>query len=87
MAKRKKEDQSETYGVGWVFYVICVLFLTGPSIYFVWFRTFEDSRGMFPVIMGVALAGVGAGVVTWAVNSIWYLIASRRYNAKRKKSK
>ena len=85
--KRDKRDKEETYGVGWVFFVICFLLSTGPSIYFTWFKTYEDRRGLFPVIIGLVLAGLVAGLITWAVNSVWYAIASRLYKAKQKKSK
>ena len=87
MAKRDKHDKVETQGLGWIFYIICFLLLTGPSIFLVWVNTYDVNKGAFPVIGGLVLAGMGAGVITWAVNGVWFAIASRLYQAKQKKSK
>lgn len=86
--KKAKQEQQETYGVGWVFFVVCFVILVAPSVYLAWVFTMEDKQGgLFPYVVGFVIAGLGAGVLSWAVNSVWYWVLTKRLKAKRKKPK
>ena len=87
-ARKAKQEQVEISGVGWVFFVVCFVLLVVPSVILVWVYSYEDKRGsLFPYIVGFVIAALGAGVFSWAVNSVWYWVMTKRLKAKRKKPK
>jgi hypothetical protein len=68
--------------VGWGFWLICFAALYGPS-WFLAYRFAVDSEktGLVPWVTAFALAAVGAGLLSFAVN---YSLRSRAEAAKKK---
>ena len=65
--KRKKPKRLEA--VGWGFWLICFAVLYGPCWYLGYRYSYSAQRGgLFPWVVGFALAAIGAGLLSVAVN-------------------
>jgi len=71
---------------GWVFWLIVFIVLAGPCVYGAWHVVYPDTPRPVPVVTGMVLAAVGAGVVSWAVNSVIQRQRKKQRIARRKKA-
>jgi ABC-type uncharacterized transport system permease subunit len=71
---------------GWVFWLIVFVVLAGPCIYGAWHIVYPDTPRAIPIVTGMVLAAVGAGVVSWAVNSVIQRQRKKQRIARRKKA-
>jgi len=72
---------------GWRFWLVVFVLLAGPCVYLAWTVTEDDTFAPMRVSAGAVLAALGAGVVSWAVNSVLQRRARKRRAAQRKKAK
>ena len=70
---------------GWLFWLIVFIVLVGPCIYGTWKVVYSTAPRTVPIIVGLVLAAVGAGVVSWAVNAVIQHRQKKQRIARRKK--
>lgn len=74
--------------VGWGFWIICFGVLVVPCVFLSWTVSYEDARSRFlPLLLGVVLAALGAGFLSWSVNAVVQSRLVKKRKADRKKSK
>lgn len=83
--KNKNAERFEA--AGWTFWLVVFGLLAGPCVYLAWTVTEEEALAPLRVGAGAVLAALGAGVVSWAVNSVLQRRARKRRAAQRKKTK
>ena len=81
----KKADAFEY--VGWKFWGVIFVLIAIPAIYGSFQLVREDTTFLVPVSMGGITAAIGAGLVSWATNSVLQYRAKRRQRTVRKKAK
>lgn len=72
---------------GWVFWLIVFVLLSGPGIYAAWRIVYPETSRLVPIVVGMILAAVGAGVVSWAVNAVIQRQHKKLRIARRKKAR
>ncbi len=85
MAKKKKNTRLDA--AGWTFWLIAFGVLLGPAVWALWVVKTEEAAWFFPLAMGTVLAALGAGVVTWAVNTVIQGRLKKQRLIERKKKK
>ncbi len=71
--------------LGWLIWLLLTLALIWPCIHLISSITYEDTISpLTRVLAGVFLAAIGAGVLSWLGNELWFRIRRRRQTAKRK---
>ena len=71
--------------LGWVIWLGLTLVLIAPSIYLFYLITYDDTTSTWTrVIAGAFTAAIGAGVLSWLGNEVWFRLRRRQYEAKRK---
>lgn len=74
--------------VGWGFWSICFGVLVVPCTLLSWIVSYEDARSRFlPYLLGVVLAALGAGFLSWFVNAVIQKRLAKKRKTERKKSK
>ncbi len=73
--------------VGWKFWFVVFTLIAIPAIYASFQVVREGTTFLVPVAMGGITAAIGAGLVSWALNSALQYRAKRRQLAARKKAK
>lgn len=77
--KASKKSTKRLDSVGWVFWLICFLPAYPVGYYLSYQAAYEDQKtGLLPWVLGFVLAALGAGIVTWVVNSVLQLIDKQR---------
>ena len=70
-AGKKKEKSKGIQEVGWGFWLICFVVFYGPSWYIAREFSYDDRKvGLFPMIVGFAIAAFGAGLLSFVLNFI-----------------
>lgn len=87
MAAMNKEKSASLESVGWVFYCIVFGVVLAPAIILAWQISYERATRMLPIGLGIAIAAIVAGMITWLVNSVLQWRAEKRRKAERKKAK
>lgn len=82
-----KKSSLKLEGVGWKFWSASFLVLLGPSLYLGWLIRYEDVSSLVPGLVGIMVAALGAGVVSWIVNSALHSRHARARKAERKQNK
>ena len=82
-----KKGSFEFDAAGWLFWLIMLAALMGPSIYGCSKIVYARTSVVVPIGMGMVGAAVGAGVVSWAVNAVVQRWRKKKRLAERKKSK
>ena len=85
--KKKKKSSFEFDAAGWPFWTVLFVLLVGPGIYGSLQLVRSGANPMLPVGMGVVSAAIGAGVVSWAVNSVIQWRRKKKRLAERKKAR
>ena len=73
--------------MGWVFFSVWFVLLTGPCIYGLFQVVTDDTNALVPVGVGTVIAAVAAALIALTVNSVLQLRAKRRRIAARKKAR
>lgn len=82
--KRKAEEKKRIEAAGWGFWVICFVILFGPCTYLGYVYSIDLRKGgMLPWAIGLALAAVGAGLLSLVVN----FIIQKRIESRRKRGR
>ena len=81
----KKTDAFEY--AGWKFWCVVFVLIAIPAIYASFQLVREDTTFLVPVSMGGITAAIGAGLVSWAINSVLQYRAKRRQLTVRKKAR
>lgn len=81
-----KKSAKGIEAVGWIFWLICFLALLVPCLYFSWQNAFESVSLIVPLSLGSATAAIGAGLVSWAVNTALQNRARKRRRTDRKQA-
>lgn len=86
-----KNTSMHLESVGWKFWTLTFGVLLGPSVYLGWKIRYEDVSTLVPILVGFIMAALGAGVLSWIVNSVLQSrherlrIAERKQRKKKKK--
>jgi len=68
---KKTEKSKGIEAVGWGFWLICFVILYVPSWLIGKNFSYEDrSTGLFPLVVGFAIAAFGAGILSFVVNFV-----------------
>ena len=88
MQKKKKRRKKRKWdSVSWGFYLICYIVVVAPVVYIIWqFKSPIAAPGQ-TFAVGLFLALIVAGVITWGVNAILQYRAAKRREAERLKMK
>jgi len=85
---KKKESGVWFEEAGWTFFVVTTAVLAAPCSYVAWQLAKARISWFGRVGTGTLIAGILAGVFTWAVNAVLQArAAKRRTSQRRKKSK
>jgi len=82
-----KKKGYEFDAAGWVFWLVVFGLLLGPGIYGSKQIMYEDTPWMQWVGGGVVVAALGAGIISWAVNSVVQRRRKRLRLAEKKRAK
>ena len=82
-----KESAKGIDSVGWIFWLLCFVAFLGPCLYFSWQRAYESVSLIVPLGLGSAIAGIGAGFMSWVVNMALQNRARKRQQMERKQTK
>jgi len=66
---KKDQKKFKFDAAGWGFYLITLAILAAPAIYGCFQIVTKTTKWPMPVIMGLFVASMGAGFITWAVNT------------------
>jgi len=69
---------------GWGVYLVMLVIFSGPGIYLSWQFTYEHTSAYARVAVGILIASVFAGFITYGINEILHRRNIRRYNEQRK---
>ena len=83
----KKSAPKRWDAVGWGFWLIVFCIAIGPCLYLAWKITYEGTNSSVRIAIGAVSAAVGAGVVSWLVNTVLQYRDNRRRKQERKKAK
>ena len=72
---------------GWLFWTVVLVLLTPFCIYGSLKIVFQGTSRVVPIGMGVVLAAVGAGLVSWSVNAVIQARKKKQRQIERKKAK
>jgi len=72
---------------GWLFWTIVLVILTPICIYGSWKVVYQSTNRIVPIGMGVVLAAIGAGFVSWGVNAVIQSRRKKQRQMERKKAK
>ena len=72
---------------GWLFWLFIFLLLLWPGIFLASKIIYAIYGRWYPIVMGAVLAAVGAGVVSWAVNSVLQRRQKKLRSQARKKAR
>lgn len=81
------EGKIVEFTAGWLFWSIVFFVVVGPFMYITWKFTNDDTFIVMRVGVGIMAAAVGAGFVSWAVNSVFQWYYKRQRRVERKKTK
>ena len=82
--KRKAEEKKGIEAAGWGFWMICFVILFGPCTYLGYIYSYNDRKGgLLPWVIGLALAALGAGLLSLMVN----FIIQKRIESRRKRGR
>lgn len=81
----KKSSWLDT--AGWTFWFVVFLVLVGPSWYVFWLIRYTRSHWSSTVILAIVAAAVGAGLISWAVNTLIQYRQKRQRTLQRKKAR
>jgi len=84
MAKKK---QNRFEAAGWRFWGVSFAVILGPLWYGAHAMVKEDTPFLGTVAIALISAAVGAGLITWAVNSVLQYFAKKRYAEQRRLAK
>lgn len=65
----EKKKRFDFDAAGWGFFLVVFALLVAPGIYLSWQLVGQWASRAYPIIMGIALAALGAGFVSWGVNA------------------
>lgn len=82
-----KSSRREFDAAGWLFWTLVFAVLAGPGMYLAFKFTDKGSFILLRLGAGAMIAAVGAGVISWAVNTVLQYRNRKRRVAKRKKAK
>ncbi|MBI4558285.1 MAG: hypothetical protein HY706_11945 [Candidatus Hydrogenedentes bacterium] len=82
-----KSEARRLESVGWGFYLIVAVVLSGPCIYAAWKIKYDFHPWSYAVGLGAIFAAAIAGVVAWAVNTVLQSRVNRAKLAARKAAK
>jgi hypothetical protein len=85
--KVTKKKEWEFDAAGWAFWVILFLVLIGPCIYLGKIVCYDDTSPTVWVGFGIVFSAIGAGLISWAVNSVVQRRRKRQRIVERKKAK
>ena len=69
--------------LGWLIWAVVSLALLPLCVYFMFAYTYETATPMMRVMVGIFMAAIAGGLVTWVINDILFRIRRRRHNAAR----
>ena len=72
---------------GWGFWSIVFVILLAPSVWGMWHIVYEAQRNGVVIAAGVAVAALGAGIVSCIVNALLQRVQQRQRQSERKKTK
>jgi len=65
--------------VGWVLWGGLTLVSTGPVLWLIRRFTYDSTTPIATrIFIALFLSAIGSGIVTWAVNEVWYRLKLRR---------
>ena len=70
--------------VGWGFFLLCVALLLAPSIYIAWQSTYDVSKPVTRIGIGLMGALFAACPIAWSVNAMLHQRNVRRYKLEQK---
>ena len=80
-----KEHWLKFDAAGWLFWLVVFFVLVGPCVYGTWQVVYSTVSRTVPIVTGLVLAAVGAGLVSWAVNAVIQHRQKKQRIARRKK--
>lgn len=87
MAKQKAAPEPRFESVGWAFYLILSVVLSGPCIYAAWAISYENTEWYVRIGIGLTFAGFAAAFLTWIINSALQYRVVRLKKAQRRGGK
>lgn len=82
-----KKASSLFDSAGWLFWLILFLAFLAPCIITAWKFSYAHASRIFPIGVGVVMAALSAGIMSWAVNSVLQSRLKKQRIAERKKTK
>lgn len=82
---KKKEWKFDA--AGWVFWLVLFAVLLAPSMFLGKAVVYEDTAVSTWIGFGIVIAAIGAGIISWAVNSVIQRHRKRQRIVERKKAK
>ncbi len=73
--------------LGWGFFGVSFALFLGPAIYLSWRFTYEAANNATRVGIGIVLAVMAAGLLTWPINEFLYRRHRRKVADERKKQR
>lgn len=83
-----KTETKRLESVGWQFWMVWFVLFYPPVTYLAWQTAYNDMKTtILPWILGFLGAALGAGLVSWAVNTVLQRRVEKARKEQRKKAK
>ncbi len=70
--------------IGWIFWSILAVLLTPVGLWLSWQLTYDTANILLRVGLGLFMAAIGAGLLSWGLNEILYRRMMRKQSQQKK---